>query len=311
MLPSELPGIKRFKGLSNVSDPLRVGLGWLTKSNNLDVTDTGALKKREGYHLALAGAPTEAFATADESRMYVVDGSGLYAMAGPTASVFLQGLAAPESPMYWAEVNGLVYFNNGTDSGVIAQDNTVAVWRGAPMSDGAGFIGDDGAVLEVLYSTLPMGADVIQFYKGRMYAAQYFPSEDQTVVWFSEPLGFHLFNLDSNFFMVPGRVTMLAPHDAALIVGTDKGIHAYSIEGLALLAPYGVIPGQHWADDDKRILFWTTRGVCAALPFSNLTERQVSVAPGVRAGGTVVRSGGQKRYLVALQQGNTAFNHLL
>jgi hypothetical protein len=79
---------------------------------------------------------------------------------------------------------------------------------------------------------------------------------------------------------------------------------------LATLAPYGALPGQHWSldEDDGMVLFWTTRGVCQALPFSNLTERQVSVAPGLRAGGAIVYSGGQKRYVVAIQQGGSAFN---
>ena len=69
-----------------------------------------------------------------------------------------------------------------------------------------------------------------------------------------------------------------------------------------------MVPGWHWAKDDERTLFWTTRGLCAALPFSNLTERQVSVAPGISAGGAVVRHGGQKRYLVALHRGGSVFN---
>jgi hypothetical protein len=141
-----------------------------------------------------------------------------------------------------------------------------------------------------------------------MYAAQYFPSENQTVIWFSEPMGFHLFNLDSNFFMVPGQVLMLAPHDDALIVGTDAKTYAYTEAKLDLLADYGVGAGQRCSGDDERILFWSTRGVCAALPFLNLTEKQVSVAPGVRAGGCVVRDGGQKRYLAVLQQGGLPFN---
>jgi hypothetical protein len=100
---------------------------------------------------------------------------------------------------------------------------------------------------------------------------------------------------------------MLAPHDDALIVGTDACIYAYG-DRLNELADYGVVRGQHWAEDDERIIFWSVRGACAALPFRNLTERSVSVAPGVQAGGTIVRSGGQKRYVVALQSGGAAFN---
>jgi hypothetical protein len=159
---------------------------------------------------------------------------------------------------------------------------------------------------------LPGGVDIIQEWKGRIYAVQHLPTEDQSVIWFSKPLAFHLFDQSKDFIMAPGRVTMLAPHDSGLVIGTDKRIHAYTGDQLADLAPYGVVPGQHWSQDaaDKRIYFWSKRGLCAALPFINLTEKQISVAPGVQAGGCVVEAGGQKRYLAVLQQGGSPFNSL-
>ena len=131
-----------------------------------------------------------------------------------------------------------------------------------------------------------------------------------TVVWFSEPLGFHLFGLSSDYISVPGRVLMLAKHDDALLIGTELRVYAYDGEKLDEIAEYGVVPGWHDCDEPDRTLFWTVRGLCTALPFTNLTERQISVAPGVRAGGTVVYANGQRRYLVSLQQGGSAFNAL-
>ena len=297
--------IKTFKGLNNVTDPLRLGMAWLVKADNVVVTDAGAIEKREGYTLSRAGSFSAAYTTKDFSRMYLTTPIGIQTFTGENIYV----LSSTE-PMYWAEVNDYVYFNNGTDSGVIAPDNSVAPWRDAPVSDGAGFKGDDGEDLDVLFGTLPVGADVIQFWGGRMYAAQYFPGMNQTAVWVSEPMGFHLFNLDSGFFLMPGRVLMLAPHDKALIVGTDSHIYAYDGQKLDDLADYGVVPGQHWAEDNDQTYFWTARGVCSALPFTNLTEKQISVAPGLRAGGCIVNSGGQKRYVAVLQQGGVPFNAL-
>lgn len=300
------PIISSFKGLQNVSDALRLDLGWLTVADNINVTDTGAIAKRKGYNLALAGNIASAYATLDAKRLYLIDSGSLKVMAGSVA-LTLQALAST-NPMYWAEVNENVYFNNGMDSGVIAPDHSISAWRDATTSNGAGFKGDDGADLDVLYDTLPLDTDVIQHWKGRMYAAQYLASEAQTVIWFSEPMGFHLFSLDKDFFMVPGRVTMLAPHDAALIVGTDASVYAYDIAKLDLLADYGVVPGQHWSEDDKKVFFWTDRGLCSGLPFMNHTEKHVSVAPGVRAGGAVLNTGGQRRYVVAIEQGSAAYN---
>lgn len=384
--------ISRFKGLNNTSDPLRVGLGWLARADNVDVTDTGGLSKRAGYTRTLAGTLTGAFSTFDYARMYFVDGGALKAMA-PTPITLKTGLNA--APMYFTEINDDVYYNNGIDTGVIAPDNQVTAWaweiptvptvaavtgsltpglyqvrctytlpdgRRTGASDSAeitlvagqalqisaipqrtGYdtrvwiapanstvyqdagvrtsafvwnsspdnLGRDG--VDLFTNPIPLGCEVIQAWRGRIFAAQYFPQLDQSAVWSSRPLGFHLFDFDEDVFLVPGHVLMLAPHDDALIVGTDKAIHAYDGERIKTLAPYGVTPGWHWSRDDadesgQRVLFWTTHGVCAALPFKNLTEQSVSVAPGVSAGGAVVRHGGQRRYVAAIKQGGSAFN---
>lgn len=293
--------VKTFKGLNNVTDSLGLGVEWLAKADNIDITDTGGLSARAGYSLVRAGNISAAYTTADFQRMYLVDGGAIKTFDGTTLKTGLSG-----ATVYWAEINDQVFFNNGVDSGVIYPDNHVEDWR-RPITVNK-YIGADGQELEALLDPLPLGTDVIQFWGGRAFAAQFMPTENQTVVWFSLPLGFHLFRLDSDYIVVPGRVHMLAPHDSALVIGTEDAVMAYDGTKLTQLADYGVVPGQHWAEDDERLLFWTTRGVCAALPFSNLTERQVSVAPGVHAGGTIVRSGGQKRYVVALHQGGAAFN---
>lgn len=379
--------ISNFKGLDNVTDPMRVGPGWLVQADNVNVTDTGGLTRREGYSLDQAGNFTGIFTTLDFSRMYVVVGGALKDYAGNTLKTL-----ASTAPMFWTETNDRVFFNNGTDSGVILPDGTVLAWgwqtpsaasvaavsgslaagfyqvrctyvmpdgRETGMGESADITLTEGQSLQVtgipllaghttniyiapanstvfqlafattsvpaftwnaspdnlgpellnqFLDPLPAGSEAIQEWGGRIYAAQYFPESDQTVVWFSQPLGYHLFNLNQDYFIVPGHVHMLAPHNDALVIGTDARVYAYSGEKLELLAPYGVVPGQHWSRDDGRVLFWTTRGLCAVLPFTNLTEKQVSVAPGVHAGGCVVRSGGQKRYVVALQQGGSAFN---
>lgn len=295
--------ITSFRGLNNVTDPLRLDWRTLVKADNVNITDTGAIEKRDGYALSRAGSFQSAYGTIDTTRAYLATATAIQDFNGVNVATLTS-----TAPMYWCEVNENVYFNNGTDSGVIAPDNAVTAWRGAPVSYGAGFTGDDGKNLGVLFETLPLGTDVIQFWKGRMYASQLFASHNQSVVWFSEAMGFHLWNLDSNFFMVPGRVLALAPHKDALIVGTESKIYAYTGDRLELLADYGVVSGKSWDADGDRLLMWTTRGLCSALPFANLTEKQVSVAPGVRVAGCVIHSGGQKRFVASIQQGKEAFN---
>lgn len=303
-----MSSINSFKGLNTQSDPLRLGVSWLAQADNINITDTGAIKKRTGYAKLLDGTITGAYATEDFSRCYIVDGGTLKAMTTPGEFVaLLDGLA--DAPMHWTGVNDQVFFSNGVDSGIIAPDNAILPWRDSPLRD-TPFLNAAGEDVGALLDPLPLGVSVIQHWRGRIYCAQYFPEANQSAVWFSQPLGWHLFNLDTDFILLSGCITMLAPHATALIVGTDSAIHTYDGTTLSSLAAYGALPGQHWADDDGRTLFWSERGLCAALPFSNLTERNVSVAPGVRAGGALVHSGGQKRYLAVLQQGGEAFNPL-
>lgn len=191
-------------------------------------------------------------------------------------------------------------------------DSTVFQYAGSPSGTAMGWNASPDALgvdlLNNFLDPLPLGATVIQVWRGRIYAAQYFADADQTAVWFTQPLQHHLFNLNSNFFLVPGHVLMLAPHDDALVIGTENRVYTYDGTKLDRVAQYGVAPGWHWSADIDRLLFWTTRGLCSFAPFTNLTERQVSVPPGVSAGGTVMFSRGQKRYVVALKQGGSAFN---
>lgn len=115
--------VTRFRGLNNVSDPMRLDAGWLTVARNVHVTDQDAIERREGYTLHAAGTITAAYGTRDFQRMFYVDGGSLKDGSG---RVLASGITA--SRMHWAEVNEQVYFNNGASSGVIAQDNQVLPW---------------------------------------------------------------------------------------------------------------------------------------------------------------------------------------
>lgn len=385
------PTVNRFKGLNNVSDPLRLKLGWMSAADNVDITNTGAIERRKGYVKVVNGAFTGAFTTSDLTRMYAVVGQSLVRFNADLTTEVVTSLVGT-GRMHWAEVNRLVFFNNGVDSGIISASHELSQWSwpeppspalttvsgslpsgvylacftyllpdgretGAGVTsaiylDGtqamsvtnvpsvSGLITQlyiapaNSTVMQMAGSVvgsttwnssadnlgidlatqfmdpLPRGSDVIQHWHGKMFAAQYLQASNQTVVWISEPLGFHLFNLNSGFFLVSGRVLALAPTAKALVVATDAEIYAYNDEGMVLLAPYGVVPGWSWAkdEDNDTVMLWTKRGVCRALPFENITQEYVSVAPGKQAGCALVRRDGEKKFVSALVAGGTAFN---
>ena len=386
------PSITRFKGLNNASDPLRLGLGWLSVADNVDITDTAALQSRAGYTKRVTATLTGAFNTSDYRRVYVTSPTAIHRLLpGNTLHPVVSLLSSAR--MYWTEINKQVYFNNGVDSGIIAEDDSVVAWRwpepvalgvsgvsgslpagtyqalctyllpdgretGASTASTVTLVEGSGLQLTDIPQTaglttlvyiapadsttfqlygpvtsaslvwsatpdslgtnlstafldpLPLGAEVITEWRGQMYAAQFMAATNQTVVWSSEPLGYHLFNLNSGFFLVPGHVLALAATEGALIVGTDVGVYAYTGEKLDHVAPYGVVPGWPTAHDEDsgKLLLWTQRGVCRAMPFENLTQEYVSVPPGRQAGAAIVRMDGDKNCVANLVAGGTAFN---
>lgn len=387
------PTIKRFRGLNNVTDPLRLSPGWLQKADNIDISDTGAISRRAGYSLVVAGTPSSAYATCDFERCYIVDGSTLKQMFDGGDTVDIAALTVGAPPMKWAEINKHVFYSNGIDSGIITQDNSIVPWAwpvaNAPrvgaaagsmvaglyrvactflLPDGRETGSSDYAEITLaenqsllitdipqvaglrtqLYITaanstvfslaidgaaaaetwnfgpdalgmemvgdgcdpLPDGCSYIAMWQGRAVASQYIPASDSTVIWMSKPLAFHLFDLAKDFILVPGEVTMLIGHEDGLIIGTHTKVMAYDGDNMKELADYGVVPGYGAAHDydSGKIMFWSKRGLCTALPFSNVTQRQISVDCGLSAGAAIVSKNGAKRYVVALQKGGTNFN---
>jgi hypothetical protein len=162
-----------------------------------------------------------------------------------------------------------------------------------------------------LYS-MPDGVTHIAFCLGRCYAAQYMPSAKQTIVFFSQPLGFHLWSPD-DYIAVPGELALMlriGGKPEKLLLGTTERVYVYDAEnGLGELADYGVVPGMA-GDKDAHgtAFFWTERGVCKALPFENLTEAVVSMPPGQRVTATMVYQNGMQQFIAATQGSSTAFN---
>lgn len=215
----------------------------------------------------------------------------------------IKQVAGYRTRTYICPANSAVFgLANGTSA-------TAFVWDFAPTSLGIELRTDN-------CEPIPAGCDVIQHWQGRIWAALYDPASNTTAIFPSKALGFHLFDLEEAI-AVTGRVLMLAPTDAGLVIGTDQHVWARLTDGqLTKLAHYGVVPGTPWTfdltedgrDSDKTVLFWSLRGMCRALPFTNLTSSHLRVAPGIQAGAAVVALGGEKHFVACLHAGGSAFN---
>jgi hypothetical protein len=159
-------------------------------------------------------------------------------------------------------------------------------------------------------SSLPEGVEMIAVYQGWMYASQYFPAQDQSVIWRSKPLAFHLFDMEKDFFVVAGRTALMLWINEGMLIGTTDAVYQYTPDkGLTELVDYGVVPGLAGDTDAEGVgYFWTVRGICKAMPFENITEKDLSMAAGTYATSRLVYMNGMKQLITITQGGGTPFN---
>lgn len=158
----------------------------------------------------------------------------------------------------------------------------------------------------------PAAIRQVCYFRGRIYGAEHLPDANMTAVWFSQPLGYHLFGGDDSYLAVPGEVVQMGATidgDTVMVICTRDEIFTWDGERLQRVAAYGALPGSHMSlGPDKRLYFWTARGLCRVAPFENLTDGHLSVPPGQAAGGAVIHQHGYVRYVATLQRGGSAFN---
>jgi hypothetical protein len=176
--------------------------------------------------------------------------------------------------------------------------------------------GNQIAPPQVNSAPLPDNADKIEIFESKLWASA--DLGEHSVVWFSKPFHYHLFNYDTDYFIIPGRVEVLKAVPQGIIIATQKEIYAYTTEeGLIKLANYGVVPGRPIVKIQGKpdtefpndyLLIHTVRGICSAFPFTPLTETKVSLPMGTSCSTAMVYNNGIQRYVALHDAGGTAFN---
>lgn len=102
MKPSKPVVIDQFLGEVNTLAPNKQKLGSLALSSNVQVTNSGSLKKRNGYTLVAQGtAVKSSYGTQDHRFIFMVDNSNLYRLDNGGIRVLASGTTA--GAYYWAE----------------------------------------------------------------------------------------------------------------------------------------------------------------------------------------------------------------
>lgn len=195
--------------------------------------------------------------------------SGLTVLDVPDGGAIQIDNAAGKN-IYVTEANGEVFYYAGTGLNYITSTLLLSI----PL---------DPALL--LNNPLPDGIDQIAYYSGSVYYSLFDQVNNTSVVGWSKPFRWHVFDVSDDYILIPGQVRcMIATgqeQDKALIIATERQIFAFNGDSLAELAAYGVPNGVTASRSLSGLtLIWTDRGVCSVEPFQNLTWEKASLAAG-------------------------------
>ena len=220
--------------------------------------------------------------------------SGLEGGSSPIATVELTSAAGmaitPVTPpsglyvnYYLTDCNGTVYYDaNG------AQLNPV----------------------QILAESYPDNIEVIAYHESRLWISKALPNKS-SIVWFSAPFHYHLYNLEANYIIVPGHIRAMASASDALIIATNDGIYAYN-DALVKLADYGVPKGRSMTRTTSgEIMIYTNRGVCVGLPFRNVSDKKVLFPPGEQCSTALVEENGMRKFVTLSDGYGTPYNSRL
>lgn len=134
-------------------------------------------------------------------------------------------------------------------------------------------------------------------------------NESISLVQFSIPNFYHLFDAINEAFEVPDIITSVASSNGVLILTGMRSIWAYTDGSLQRLAPYGTPVGKPITQlPTGELLIWTYRGVCQYPEFKNLTENEFSVPAGFGCATSLYEHDGSKYLVVATDDAGAAFN---
>lgn len=180
------------------------------------------------------------------------------------------------------------------------------------MTDAGGsvFYNSDNVQLrdvQILANPMPLGSAAMAIHDSSLWVAQPQPN-GSTVVTYSAPFFYHLFDVVKNYIVVPGEVRAMESLPEGLLIGTDAAVYIYD-EKLNVLANYGVTAGRPFVrTPDNKVKFFTQRGVCEAMPFTNFTEDKALFPPGVQCSTALVDQNGIQKFVVLTDGSGLPYN---
>lgn len=152
---------RAFTGIRNDRPVERFDPSDLSVAQNIDIDNSGAISRRAGYTLRMAGAKHSLWSDDDETIALYVNGTSLMRLnADLSGTMLMTGLTAGLRMAYWKALDR-VYFTNGQQSGVL--DNGIVRSWGLAVPPAPG--------VSVTVGAMPAGS--------YQYTVTYFRSDGQ------------------------------------------------------------------------------------------------------------------------------------
>lgn len=279
--PSSL--VDGFKGLNNRVQPTRLGLEWQLQADNVLCDDAGYLVRRPGIESFNASGYLDVHGTRD-GRLLAIDTSNNLVELNESGESTTLHTGITGGPFVWCELGYALFLMSATAKWAIYPDRKItwgSLCPSLPTYTGADLTANSTASMDLLGDPIsypPPTGDVLGTRRSQIAVGVWEPEKDRSVVYFSRPDYPHEFRLLNDFQMFAGRITLLAEVSRGLVIATDRAIFVDSIDApLQRVTDYGAPKGGRIYDDRDVCYFFSDRGLCRALPFENLTDKQLVV----------------------------------
>ncbi len=309
--------IQQFKGLNTVTAPERLAPGELVRATNIDIDDTGHVRRRRGFTRVLSGKFHSLFETEGGDLYAVRDGEIVRIL--PSDQTLALGATVGDAPLAYGQVGQQVFFTSRVRSGVIYPDDLIGPWGAAdgqptwvsPVVNPSPTLPDTrGKIL----GPPPLGEHLAVF-NGRIYIAV------DNVLWATELYLYHYVDRTRGFRMFEAPITMLEAVGNGLFVGTTEAVYflqgAYAEARRETVMRVGAVKGSvvrvpseaasppqlrenNVSQTRPAIMFMTADGVCVGLDGGacyNLTENQMVFPEAVGAAAMFRQQDGVGQYV--------------
>jgi hypothetical protein len=312
--PPESIIISQFNGVRNTVARERMGPSDLVSAVNVDIDDTGQVRRRRGYELKLAG---------NFHSVKAVGGRVLGVKDGQVGQIFPDftftgfGVWVGDARLSYAHVDQTTYFASSAFSGKLT-GSTIEPW-GAVADDGEWIspvvtpTETLGEVFGYQITAPPLATDITE-HNGRIYllAGRY--------VWATELWMFDHVRPTRNFLQLADEGTMLESVGDSLLIGGENGLYRYTgtlSEGFrySTVMDARVVPGsaafmpapevhpnarEAAMPEGDALVFMTSAGICAAFEDGavfNLTQGRVEFPHAERAAVLYRQDSGGSSYI--------------